>query len=430
MDYKQAVQFHEETKKYGSILGLESIRELMHELGDVWEKLKIVHVAGTNGKGSVCCFVGSVLKEAGYLVGQYSSPAVFGVRDVYRINGMCISEEEYADCMQVVAEGCGRMVERGMRHPTVFEVETALAFLWFYQKGCDIVLLETGMGGTTDATNLIRKPLCSVITPIGMDHMAFLGDSLAKIAEAKAGIIKEGCPVISAVQLPEAEHVLKQRAKVCHAPFYVAEQMDSVCMEFGKLCCVYPGIGELQLSMAGSYQTENAGLAVKVLIVLRELGFSVPKEQIRKGLKTAVWPGRFECICKEPLFYIDGAHNPAAAVRLRESINCHFPGMKRIGIMGVMADKPYGEMLDILLPSFERIYTITPDNPRALPAAVLTKEIEKRGGRAFAEESIASACQSALCESCDSVIAAFGSLFFLNEIKQEITRKKRGGDLL
>ncbi len=430
MDYTQAFQFHESTKSYGSILGLDSIRELMHELDDVWEKLEIVHVAGTNGKGSVCCFLASVLKEAGYQVGQYTSPAVFGMRDMYRLNGECILEEEYAFIMQEVADACGRMAEQGLRHPTVFEVETALAFLWFYRKKCDIVLLETGMGGSMDATNLIQKPLCSVITSVSMDHMAFLGNSLTEIAEAKAGIIKEGCPVVSAVQCPQVRQVIEQKAGERHAPYYTAKQIKQVLAEHGKLCCLHPELGILKLSMTGSYQTRNVSLAIETLAVLQGLGYPMQKKQICSGLEKAVWPGRFECICKHPLFYIDGAHNPVAAMQLKESLDLHFPHLRRIGIMGVMADKPYDEMLDILLPAFERIYTITPDNPRSLPAAVLAEEIQKRGGISFAEESIALACQKALKEGNDTVILAFGSLFFLNEVKQEVTGKKKGGDLL
>lgn len=429
MDYLQAAAFHEDAKRYGSILGLDSIRILMGELGDAGQKLKIVHVAGTNGKGSVCCFLASVLKEAGYLAGQFNSPAVFGLRDAYRINGVCISKEEYADGMQSIADACGRMTKKGLRHPTVFEVETALAFLWFFQKKCDIVLLEAGMGGRTDATNLIQKPLCSVITSVALDHTAFLGNTLEEIALAKAGIIKEGCPVVSDLQLPEVEGVLRQEAKSRRASYRTAVQMEQTCMESGQLSCIHPALGKLTLSMGGSYQAQNAALAIEALAILRQSGFPVQKEQIQKGIENAVWPGRFECICKKPLFYIDGAHNPAAAIQLKESLKRHFARLRRIGIMGVMADKPYGEMLDILLPLFERIYTVTPDNARALPADILAEEARKRGGLAFPEKSVESACKNALKQGKDVVITAFGSLFFLDEVKQWMNIQKQGGDL-
>ena len=429
MNYAQAVEFHEQTKAYGSILGLGSIRALMEKLGDVWQYLRIVHVAGTNGKGSVCCFLATVLKEAGYRTGQYSSPAVFGIRDAYRLNGELISEESYAACMRKVAKACQSMTQKGFRHPTVFEVETALAFLWFYQEDCDIVLLETGMGGGTDATNLIQKPLCSVFTSIRMDHMAFLGDSLRQIAEVKAGIIKDGCPVISVPQGNEAGQILREAAAMHHAPYSESEPIRQCFAENGRLYFVHPKLGEVRLFMAASYQAENASLAISIIGMLRQEGFAVTKEHLIKGLRHAVWPGRFECILNDPLFYIDGAHNKAAAERLKESLDLHFSGRRKIGIMGVMADKPYGKMLDILLPLFEQVSTVTPPNPRALPAGLLAKEIQKRGKKAVAKERVADAVKKAMEEAGGAVIVAFGSLFFLDEVKREAARQKKGGVL-
>ena len=191
--------------------------------------------------------------------------------------------------------------------------------------------------------------------------------------------------------------------------------------------CVHPRLGRLTLSMAGSYQAENAALAAAVLFSLRTYGYSLTEDDIRKGLEAAVWPGRFECICKRPLFYIDGAHNPDAAARLKESLLAHFPDRRRIGIMGVLADKPYGELLEILLPLFEKIYTVTPKNPRALPTEALAAEIKKRGTPACVAQSVSEACEKALEQGRDDVITAFGSLFYLDEVKKEI--KKKGGDI-
>ena len=191
MTYDEAVEFADSTKKYGSILGLESIRNLMQELGNVQEQLHIIHVAGTNGKGSVCAFLSAALTEAGYRVGRYNSPAVFERREVFRIGETMISKEEYATVFERVQTACEVLTKRGCPHPTVFEVETAAAFLWFYEKKCDLVLLETGMGGETDATNLITHPVCSVLTSIGMDHMQYLGNTIEEIAKVKAGIIKK-----------------------------------------------------------------------------------------------------------------------------------------------------------------------------------------------------------------------------------------------
>lgn len=420
MNYKQAEEFHEAAKSYGSVLGLDNIRALMHELDDIWRDLKIAHIAGTNGKGSVCCFLASALTEAGYRAGQFNSPAVFRRREVFKIGGQEISKEEYASCMEEVADACGRMQKKGLNHPTVFEVETALAFLWFYRKKCDIVLLETGMGGSTDATNLIEAPLCSVFAPIGMDHTNFLGDSLARIAEVKSGIIKKNCPVVSARQQEEAETVLREKARRQNAPYDTSPAIGESWLENGRLCYTHPDLGKLKLCMTGHYQIENSALAIKALERLREYGFSCTDGQIRRGIERARWAGRFECVCESPLFYIDGAHNAEAAEQLKLSLLQLNPHMRRIGIMGVMADKPYGKMLDILLPLFEEIYAVTPDQKRALPSEVLAEEIKRRGVRAVATGSARLAVRhayEAAKKETDTMAVAFGSLYYLREVK-------------
>lgn len=428
MNYTQAVQFHEDTKKYGSILGLDSIRALMHELGDVWRGLQIVHVAGTNGKGSVCCFLASVFKEAGYITGQFNSPEVFDLREIYQVNGVWIGREEYASCMEQVKAACERMQQKGRSHPTVFEIETALAFLWFSQRKCDIVILETGMGGKTDATNLIKQPLCSVFTSICLDHMDFLGDSIAKITEVKAGIIKRNCPVVTTKQLPEAEEILRQKAEESDAAYHTAPEISESRAADGRLIFSYPGLGEIKLSMTGSYQTENAALAVKTFQVLAECGYSVTKRQILKGMESAKWSGRFECLSTDPLFYIDGAHNTAAAEELKISLTSRFPNSKRIGIMGVMADKPYREMLQVLHSVFEEIYTVTPDNKRALPAEKLAEECRRQNIAAMEKESVRDAVKDA-CERAGAggegaVVTAFGSLYYLKEVRDALYKIK------
>lgn len=424
MSYAQAVQFHEDAKKYGSILGLDNIREIMRRLDDVWREQNIVHIAGTNGKGSVCCFLSSALREAGYRTGQFNSPSVFDLREMYQIDGKQIGEEEYACCMTEAAAACKSMAEDGFPHPTVFELETAIAFLWFFRRKCDIVLLETGMGGALDATNLIEKPLCSVFTSIGMDHMQFLGSTQAEIAWIKSGIIKKNCPVITGNQPPEAERMLRKRAEERNAAYYTVPEIKESGKRGGKLCFSYPGLGEWELAMAGSYQAKNAALAIKTLQVLEEYGYFVTNEQMKKGMEAAVWSGRFERLMDEPLFYVDGAHNAEAAEELKLSISLHFPDYRRIGIMGVMADKPYRQMAGILKESFERIYTVTPNAERALPAEELAKEWKRLGLRASAKESVRGAVDDA-CKAAEdgcgrAVVIAFGSLYYLKEVKDAL----------
>ncbi|MBO5302871.1 MAG: bifunctional folylpolyglutamate synthase/dihydrofolate synthase [Lachnospiraceae bacterium] len=420
MNYQEAVTFHEKTKQYGSILGLDSIKNLMHELNDIWKELKIVHIAGTNGKGSVCCFLSSVLQEAGYCVGQFNSPAVFDFREVYRINGEMINEKEYAECMEEVEKACQYLTEKGLTHPTVFEVETALAFLWFYQKKCDIVLLETGMGGSTDATNLIEQPLCSVLTSVSMDHMEFLGDSLEEIAKVKAGIIKENRPLITTKQKEVVENVFRQTAEEKHAKYFQSPEIATYKIENEQLIYEHPMIGEVQLSMCGSYQVQNSALAVEVLQVLRGMGYKFEDKAILNGLKKAVWQGRFECIHKNPFFVIDGAHNTDAAEQLKKSLLENFPDKRKIGIMGVMADKPYKEMLNVLLPMFDKIYTVTPDNPRSLSAEKLAEVVYRRGTEAFAAATVQEAVALAWKEiemDEKNMLVVFGSLYYLEEVK-------------
>ncbi|MCM1259215.1 MAG: bifunctional folylpolyglutamate synthase/dihydrofolate synthase [Roseburia sp.] len=423
MNYQQAEAFHEKAKAYGSILGLDNIRRLMYELGDVWKTLNIIHVAGTNGKGSVCCFLASMLKEAGYRVGQYNSPAVFSHREIYRINGEEISKEEYAACMERVKYGCEKLAEQGKPHPTVFEVETALAFLWFAEKKCDIVILEVGMGGSTDATNLITHPLCSVITSISRDHMKYLGDSIGEIAKIKSGIIKEGCPVVTAIQREEAAGVIYDCAKEKHAPCYVAADLKAGRVSQGRRKIDHPEFGGLQLSMLGSYQVENAALAIEVIDVLNKNGsIQISADEIRQGMLQACWRGRFERVSKEPLIYLDGAHNLDGTIKLKETLSEGFGSKKKIGIMGVMADKEYRKMVQILGPLFSKIYAVTPDNPRALPGEKLAEEIRALGFEGIFFAEVRGAVKAAYFEALseNSMVMVFGSLYYLNEVREAL----------
>lgn len=436
MDYEQAREYAAKVSRTGSILGLESIENLMRELGDIQEQLKIIHIAGTNGKGSTGAYLEQVLIEAGYKVGRYTSPAVFDPMEVWRINLVNMSHEAYADILGQVKCACDRMVEKGMEHPTIFEVETAMAFLYFYQNQCDYVLLEVGMGGRTDATNLIRKPVCSVLTSISMDHMQFLGNSLTEIASAKAGIIKEACPVVSICQRAEAMEVIKQEVEKCHAPLYVSD-MEKIQEEEASLFTQsfhYPGLGRVTTQLTGSYQIENCCLAVTVL---REV-LKIPDEVIVEGIRKTVWPGRFEVIGEHPLFIIDGAHNEDAAEKLAATVEKYFTNTPITYIIGVLADKEHAKVLKTMLPFADHVYTVTPQNKRAMQAEALREEAEqvimclwqesedcrtdafrshkKPGVQACG--SIREAAELAHKTTPeDGVILAFGSLSYLSELK-------------
>lgn len=428
MTYKEALAFVEDTRKYGSILGLESIRALMEQLGDIQEQLRIIHVAGTNGKGSVCAFLSAALMEHGFLTGRFHSPAVFNAREVFLIGNTMISEEEYASVIERIRLACERLVSMGRPHPTVFEVETAAAFLWFYEKKCDLVLLETGMGGAMDATNLIKSPLCCVLTKISMDHMQFLGDTLSEIACAKAGIIKEGRPVISIRQEPEAERVIREEGGRRNAPCIFADltvyQEIQSSLEGNVLA--HPRYGNVWTHLLGTYQLENLMLALTVLEELERAGFDLQPEKVRSGIRRAVWPGRFEVLWEEPLLVIDGAHNPAAVERLTETIQKNFTNREIIYIIGVLADKDYEGMTGDYLAKAKQVYTLTPPDLRALDAETLAERI----GRFTEHVNIAGGVGEALEQAFrtakkEDVIVVFGSLSYLGEVKRILLERRR-----
>ncbi|MGN0142711.1 MAG: bifunctional folylpolyglutamate synthase/dihydrofolate synthase [Roseburia sp.] len=453
MTYEETVAYREQLRKSGSILGLDSIKGLMAKLSDVQEQLPVLHIAGTNGKGSVGAFLAAALEEAGYRVGRYTSPAVFDPLEVWQINETNITKETYARLLSQVKCACEAMVAEGMPQPTLFEVETAVAFLYFYQEKCDYVLLETGMGGVLDATNLITRPLCSIITSVSMDHMQFLGETLGEIAGAKAGIIKEGCPVATLWQKPEAMAVIEQQAKAKNAALYVADPSKHVKELVASLegCSYrYSGLGELKLGTPGLYQVENSLLAA---VVLKEV-LHIPAEAIRRGFARMKWRGRFEILQKEPLFLIDGAHNEDAAEKLRATLQNYFTNRKITYIIGVLADKEHEKMLRIMLPLADRVFTVTPDNPRALTAEALAAEAARiaaeEGAVCGAEEkSVCAAAEQAVEQKSDmriaacvtvdeavlraleatepdGVILAFGSLSYLNEVRRALLGRSAG----
>ncbi len=423
--YQEARAYLNQVSKTGSILGLTSIQNLMKELGDVQEKLPIVHIAGTNGKGSTGAFIGSILQEAGYSVGRYTSPAVFSPLEVWQINGEPIGQSDYVALAQKVKTACDRMVEMGMEHPTIFEVETAMAFCYFYEKKCDYVLLEVGMGGREDATNLIQRPLCSVIASVSRDHMQFLGETLYEIARAKAGIIKKGCPVVAVRGQEEAMRAICEEAALQEAPLVIAEweQADILSRTADAIRFSYSGIGECEIALAGSYQIKNAVLAIETakLLLKERMSESETCDCIRSGLKKAVWQGRFERVCLEPELYLDGAHNEEAALLLRETLENCFTNRRILYIIGVLADKEHDRMLEIMLPLADRVYTISPHNPRALEAKKLAEEAAKYHGNVQACESVEEAAKCAReAWTSGDVIVAFGSLSYLGEMKSVI----------
>ena len=424
MTYEEAKQFIQEASKTGSILGLKTIRHLMHVLGDVHLTLPVIHIAGTNGKGSVGAYLYSIFHEAGLHVGRYTSPAVFDPMEVWQYDGRMMTHEEYARIMTRVRSACEQVVREGGAMPTVFEIETAAAFVYFAEKPIDVVLMEVGMGGETDATNVIEKPLCSVITTISFDHMQFLGKSLEDIARIKCGIIKPGCPVYSAPQEPAVEAVIRQVAqeKNCIIGVVKEDRIRLVSGKPGELKCFYKDI-PLTTQMAGHYQMYNAALACKVAFHrLPELLPEYDDMKMRRvariviGIERATWPGRFETIGRDPLFIIDGAHNEGAALELAKTVRCCFKKRKLVYIIGVLADKEHKRMLEIMQPFGEKVYTVTPGNQRALSAEELAEEARAYYSEVTACETVEEAVRLALREK--EPVLAFGSLSYLQELEK------------
>lgn len=427
MNYKEAINYIEKLNQHGIVPGLDSIRTLCAGLGNPQEQLSFVHIAGTNGKGSTLAYLSTILQKAGYRVGRYLSPTLFDYRERFQVNQHRISQTLFTQLLEQVKQVCDGMVAEGMPEPTAFEVETALAFLFFKTKRCDLVVLETGLGGTLDATNLIQHTVAAVITSISLDHMGILGNTLTEIAENKAGIIKNGCYVISVKQQPEAEAVIEQTCLEKQTKLVIADPGKASHIKYGikKQSFQYGGDKAYEITLAGVCQIDNAVLAIETIDVLRQAGFPVSQTQLRQGLFDTKWPGRFEPIAQNPLFIVDGAHNRDAALRLAESIRFYFTNKRIIYIMGILRDKEYEEIIKATYCYAAHIITVTPPhNKRALRAYDLAMELQQYHTSVTVADSLEEAVEiSHLLAAKTDVILAFGSLSYLGELTRIVQNK-------
>lgn len=424
MNYEEARAYSRQAEKKGSILGLETIKRLMAELGNVQDKLNVLHIAGTNGKGSTLAYLSEILKQAGYKVGKYTSPAVFDSLEPFMINDEKIGTDSYGEIMSVIKQAVIRMEKAGYEPPTAFEIETALAYLYFYREKCDIVLMETGMGGDMDATNVTSCALLSIITPISLDHMQFLGDTIREISIHKSGIIKKRSAVVSAIQEREAEAEIKRAAQRNNALYIQAGRPERMVYHAGGTDFNYESSNHvkfkgLRIAMLGTYQPENACVAVEAALYLRNKGFNISDENIRTGLLKAKWHGRFEKLGANPLFYLDGGHNPGAAPHIRKSIEIYFTNKKIIYIIGVLADKNYDSVLRQTAEQADEIITVTPHNKRALDGRILRDAAMAYHDNVSFMPSIKEAVDKAVQHAgTDGVVMVFGSLSFLKEVRE------------
>jgi folylpolyglutamate synthase/dihydrofolate synthase len=421
MDYNEAMDYIHGTLKFGSKLGLHNIGVLLDLMGNPHKKLKYVHVAGTNGKGSTVAFISSILEASGYRVGIYTSPFIQRFTERIKINKDEISKEELARLTSQVKEKVDLMVSKGENHPTEFEIVTAIAFQYFYESGCDIVVLEVGLGGRFDSTNIIDTPDLAVITTISYDHMDRLGNTLSSIAFEKAGIIKPGCDVISYEQQPEASEVIQKACRDRNARLNQIGFSGLKPMEFGIDGQIfdYEEYKTLEIKLLGEHQLKNAAVSVKAAQLLALKGYNITEATIRKGLKDTRWPGRLEVLKVNPAVLVDGAHNVEGAVVLRKALDKYFPGKRLIFIMGVLVDKDYKAMMETVLPGCSRVITITPNSSRALPASELASSARAYCKNVYISDTIEEAIRLGLQDaSSEDIICAFGSLYYIGAVRE------------
>lgn len=423
-----------------SRLGLDRIRELLDRMGRPQDKLKFVHVAGTNGKGSTCAFLASILQAAGYRTGLFTSPFIEMFEERIRVDGANITTDELSEVTLAVREHAETMAAETGDHPTEFELMTAVALEHFARSGCDIVVLEVGLGGRLDSTNVIDAPEVAVITRIGLDHTSLLGTTLAAIAGEKAGIVKPGSPVVSWPQEPEALAVVEQAATTCDdvlsVPDFQQLTLGAVSRETFMRSFTYRG-NDYETQLLGSYQPANATLALEAVEALRTRGWNIADQAVLEGVARATWPGRFEVLpgsAERPVFVVDGGHNPQGARALTESLTDVFPGVKPVFIMGVLEDKDYPAMIEAVMPLVGGFVAVTPDNPRALPAERLARAIrwtgqDLLGCSAHMRPHVARDFDDAIAQACalagaDGLVCAFGSLYSVGAIKKALAKKE------
>lgn len=428
MKYAEALEYIDSLSSYGIVPGLDNIRVLCEKLGNPQKDLKFVHIAGTNGKGSVLAYISTILKCAGYKVGRYISPTISDYRERIQVNGRPITQKALCNLVEQTKEICNSIYAETSSHPTPFEVETAMAFSFFKEQGCDIVVLETGMGGRLDATNIIENTLVTVFASISMDHMGFLGKTIEAIASEKAGIMKPGCRVVTAMQEDAVMQVLLDAAKEVDAEICVADVAELTRVRYGldRQRFDYKAWKNIEITLAGQYQINNALLALKAVEALETCGFAITEKALRQGLKETKWLGRFTVLGKKPYFVVDGAHNADAAKKLAESIEFYFTNRRIIFIMGILRDKEYDRIIEQTHKYADQIITVTtPNSARSLTAYELATEVAKVHPNVTAVDSLEEAVEiSYLLAGKEDVIIAFGSLSFMGRLLAIMDKRK------
>jgi dihydrofolate synthase/folylpolyglutamate synthase len=429
MNYEEAISFIHGTLKFGIKCGLDNIQVLLSYMGNPQNNLKFVHIAGTNGKGSTASYINNILICAGYKTGLYTSPFLETFNERIRINNNFISDEDVAKSTAFIYENIKRMVNDGYNHPTEFEIVTALGFKYFSDNNCDIVVLEVGLGGRFDATNIITKPEVSVITTISYDHMNILGNTLSEIAFEKSGIIKESVPLVLYPQCDEVKKVILKKCEDSRSQcFHVNQEnlrinkYETDYQEFD-----YKNYKSLKISLMGDFQILNAATAVETINVLQSIGYVVSIDSIYEGLSKTKWPGRFEILSTHPLFIIDGAHNLEGATALSRTMSQHYSIYKKIFILGLLKDKDISNIINSIAPLSHSIITVKPMSDRALDNNMLAEKIKElypminvisAPNLSTAVKLSKSIHQDLIKNSTLALICACGSLYYIGELRK------------
>ena len=430
MEYKQAVAWLDSCYGKSAKEGLTGIRRLLNKLGNPQNNLKFIHIAGTNGKGSVSAMLDCVLRKSGLSVGLYTSPHLSRYNERYRLNGIEISDEEFGNEMERLKSAVDQVQQETGIVPTIFEIVTAFAFDWYAFKKPDIVIMDVGLGGRSDCTNVLEEPLLTVITSVGFDHMTFLGDTLEQIAWEKAGIIKSNRPVVVYPEIrKEAYEVIRKIAEEKNAPLYYAfdEKREIICEDLNKSVFSvknqYYDLDQIELHLTGGYQILNCSQALLCCYVLQKLGLSISKSAIFDGIEETVWPGRMEQVHSHPLVFLEGAHNSDGFQKLRESMKIYFPNKKVTLLVGVLADKEYKKMAGYLLPYLENIVVTEPKSQRALSANLLAKHFADCRGKLVIEKNSQKAFEIAYkLTGPEDVLICAGSLYLIGELRDILSQ--------
>lgn len=419
MNVNEAIEYIHSVYWKGGHFGLDRVLTLLEKMGNPEKKLKYVHIAGTNGKGSTASMTASILQKAGYRTGLYTSPYIYRFHERIQINGEQISDEDLVEITEMVKPLADSMEQS----PTEFELVCAIAFEYFVRKQCDIVVLEVGLGGDYDATNVIETPEVAVITNIGLDHTDVLGNTLEEIARTKAGIFKEGGDAVVYRGIPSVEQVFEDVCREKHIQLKKAD-FDSLRLKAHSLDGQVFDCGsrkDLVLPLLGDHQLHNASVVLSVVDTLIGKGWNISEENIREGLRDVRWPGRFDIVSREPLFIIDGGHNPQCIEALVKNIEDYLAERKVVALTGVLEDKDYGDMYQPVMPLVDSFVCITPPNPRKLEATELAAHLRRAGAKATACQTIEEGVALALREAGETgAVLCFGSLYTIGAIREAL----------